>query len=359
MPALRDRKTVCGVSHAAAGLREVRARLCLHRFRRRPCGIHHHCARGHRRRMPAERRDKMPAAVLAACRIVAAADSGDHAVAAALDEGAADRAAISPQGRGRPADRSRAAMTVVSATPRSVAGLGIFTAMTLALLIGLGVWQLQRRVEKHALIAQLTERLAAAPAALPPLAQWSALTQAADDFRRVRFSATYEQRPDAMVYSAGSAIREDISGPGTWAFLPARLPTGETIVVNTGFVQNTMQNRVQQDRAVTRLVPGAPVTLTGYIRFPESPGALTPSENLDKRLWFTRDHLAIARSLGWGQVAPLYIDLESPAPESGIPKPGPLEVHLKDDHLQYAITWFGLAGAVVIAFGVWLRGQRS
>jgi cytochrome oxidase assembly protein ShyY1 len=249
-------------------------------------------------------------------------------------------------------------MTAISATQRRILGLGIFTLLTLALLIGLGVWQLQRRVEKHALIAALTERLAAAPEALPSPAQWNGLTPARDEFRRVRFSAAYEQRPDAMVYSSGSAIREDISGPGTWAFLPARLPTGGTIVINTGFVQNTMQDRAQQDRAVTRLVTGVPVTLTGYIRFPESAGALTPAENPDKRLWFTRDHVAMARALGWGEVAPFYIDLESPVPESGIPKPGPLEVHLKDDHLQYAITWFGLAGAVVIAFGVWLRGQR-
>jgi surfeit locus 1 family protein len=249
-------------------------------------------------------------------------------------------------------------MTVVSATPRSVAGLGIFTLLTLALLIGLGVWQLQRRVEKHALIAQLTERLAAAPAALPPLAQWSTLTPARDEFRRVGFSATYEPHPDAMVYSSGSAIRDDVSGPGTWAFLPARLPGGETVVINTGFVQNTMQDRGQQDRAVARLVTGAPVMLTGYIRFPESAGLLTPRENIVKRLWFTRDTHAIAHALGWGEVAPFYIDLETPMPESGIPKPGPLEVHLKDDHLQYAITWFGLAGAVLIAFGVWWRGQR-
>jgi cytochrome oxidase assembly protein ShyY1 len=85
---------------------------------------------------------------------------------------------------------------------------------------------------------------------------------------------------------------------------------------------------------------------------------LTPAENTAKRLWFTRDHLAMARALGWGEVAPFYIDLEQPVPVSGIPKPGPLEVHLKDDHLQYAITWFALAGAVVIAFGIWLRGQR-
>ena len=63
-----------------------------------------------------------------------------------------------------------------------------------------------------------------------------------------------------------------------------------------------------------------------------------------------RDHLAIASALGWGAVAPFYVDLEQPVPENGIPRPGPLDVHLKDDHLQYAITWFALAGAVLIAF---------
>ena len=70
----------------------------------------------------------------------------------------------------------------------------------------------------------------------------------------------------------------------------------------------------------------------------------------------------MARALGWGEggktIAPFYVDLESPVPESGIPKPGPLTVHLKDDHMQYAITWFGLAFAVMVAFGVWWRGQR-
>jgi cytochrome oxidase assembly protein ShyY1 len=224
------------------------------------------------------------------------------------------------------------------------------------------VWQLQRRVEKHALIAALTERLAAAPGALPSPAQWSALTPERDEFRRVSFVATYQSGSDAMVYSSGSAVREDVSGPGTWAFMPARLPGGETVVINAGFVQNTMQDRAQEDRAVAPLITRQPVTLTGYIRFPETAGALTPAENIAKRLWFTRDHLAMAHALGWGQgagpVAPFYIDLEQPVPSSSIPKPGPLEVHLKDDHMQYAITWFGLAGAVAIAFGVWLFGQR-
>ncbi len=253
-------------------------------------------------------------------------------------------------------------MMAMSGNRRNAAGFGAFTLLMVALFVGLGIWQLQRRIEKHALVAALTERLAAPPQALPPPSQWSTLKAATDEFRSVRFAATYQPLKDAMVYSSGSAVRGDISGPGTWAFLPALLADGNTVAVNAGFVENTMQDRGVEDRAVARLLTNEPVMLTGYIRFPEAAGVLTPKENAAKRLWFTRDHLAMARALGWGeggkQVAPFYIDLEQPVPASGVPKSGALEVHLKDDHMQYAITWFGLAIAVVMAFGVWLWGQR-
>jgi len=249
-------------------------------------------------------------------------------------------------------------MTALVAPRRGSLGLGIVTLVILAVLLSLGFWQLQRRTQKHLLIAALTERLAGQPQPLLAPALWPALTPEHDEFRRVTFVATYDARPDAMVYASGSAVRTDISGPVTWAFLPARLADGATVVINAGAVQNTMQDRAQQDRAVQRLVTGAPVTLTGYLRFPEAAGALTPNDDVAKRLWFTRDQRAMAQALNWGEVAPFYIDLESPVPPSGIPKPGPLEVRLKDDHMQYAVTWFGLAAAVLVAFGVWLRGQR-
>jgi cytochrome oxidase assembly protein ShyY1 len=246
----------------------------------------------------------------------------------------------------------------MTATKRPPLGFVIFNLVTVIALVSLGVWQLQRRVEKHALIAALTERLAAPPGALPDPSQWPTLTPQKDEFRRVQFTATYQARLDAMVYSSGSAIRPDISGPGTWAFIPAQLADGETVAVNAGFVPNMMQDRGAQDRAVAQLITGKPVALTGYIRFPETAGMLTPAHDPDKRLWFTRDQLAMAQALGWSNVAPFYIDLEAPVPASGVPKPGALEVHLRDDHMQYAITWFGLAAAVLIAFIVWLRAQR-
>lgn len=248
--------------------------------------------------------------------------------------------------------------TAQPARSRGVFGLAVIALIMVSVLASLGVWQLRRKDEKHALITALTERLAAAPVALPAAAQWPSLTPAHDEFRRVKFSATLQNKPDAMVYSSGSAVRDDVTGPGTWTFVPARLADGRSVVINAGFVQNTMQDRAQQDRAVRPLITGAPVELTGYLRFPESAGALTPHEDSSKRLWFTRDVPSMAQVLAWGEVAPFYIDLESPQPASGTPKPGPLQVRLKDDHLQYAITWFGLALVVAGAFVAWVIQRR-
>jgi cytochrome oxidase assembly protein ShyY1 len=247
-------------------------------------------------------------------------------------------------------------MSATAKRPRGVFGMTIIALVMVGVLASLGVWQLQRRDEKHALIAALTERLALAPVPLPT--DWTALSAARDEFRRVTFTATFESKPDVMVYTSGSAVREDVAGPGTWAFLPARLPDGRTLVVNAGFVPNTMQDRAQQDRAVAPLITGAPVVLTGYLRFPEKPGLFSAHEDRAKRLWFVRDHQAMSEANAWGATAPFYIDLEAPVPPSGVPKPGPLQVHLRDNHMQYAITWFGLALVVLIAFGFWLAGQR-
>ena len=231
---------------------------------------------------------------------------------------------------------------------RSRLGMGVFTLVAVGLLIALGVWQLQRRVEKHALIAALTERLSAAPVALPPPAQWSALKPDKDEFRRVTVTAAFPDAPEAKVYTSGSALRPDVKTLGTFVFAPAVLLEGATIVVDRGFVP---------DGASAADLPRKPATLTGYLRFPEKPGWITPAPDLNKRVWYARDHLDMAKDLSWGPVAPFYIDLESPAPASGLPRPGPLEVHLRDEHLQYAITWFGLASAVAIAFAIWFHGR--
>lgn len=242
--------------------------------------------------------------------------------------------------------------------PRGIFGMGVVTLIILAVLLSLGFWQLQRMDAKHALMAALDERLTLAPVGLPDQSQWASLNPADSEFRRVTFTATYSDKPDAMVYGAGSSVRKDVPGAATWAFMPATLASGATLVVNAGFINNTMMDRALQDRIIAQLRTGAPVTMIGYLRFPEDSGILTQSPDLKKRIWFHRDTPAMTKALNWGPIAPFYIDLESPVQPNGVPNAGPLQVKLKDNHLQYAITWFGLAITVVAGFGFWVRGRR-
>ena len=238
---------------------------------------------------------------------------------------------------------------IAAPQPRSIWGLALIALVMVSVLIGLGVWQLHRKDEKRALIDALTARLAAPPVPLPPKSKWAFLNSQDDEFTRVKFEATLDTRSQASVYSSGSALRTDISGLGTFVFAPARLIDGSSVVVDRGFVLDGAD--------IPKLMPQV-FEIIGYIRFSEKAGLFTPHEDAVKRLWFLRDHVAMARVNDWGEVAPFYIDVERQVPAVALPKAGPLQVHLKDDHLQYAITWFELAFAVAATFGFWIFGQR-
>ena len=101
------------------------------------------------------------------------------------------------------------------------------------------------------------------------------------------------------------------------------------------------------------------VDIVGALRWPEPRGTRSaPTDNPARRLWFVRDHLAIAEAKGWGAVAPFYIDQEAPPPPGGLPKAGPLRRSLPNNHLQYALTWFGLAGCAALRVRASGCGQR-
>jgi surfeit locus 1 family protein len=231
----------------------------------------------------------------------------------------------------------------------------IFTLIVVSILAGLGKWQIERKAWKEGLIATLTERLAAAPSDLPPPERWAELRAESDEYRRVRFAAELMTGEDALIFTSGSSFRPDVSGPGYWFFAPARLPGGGVIVIDRGFAPQGRQDEAARQPSA----PGAPVEMVGYLRWPEAPNWLTPAPEAAHNLWFLRDQRLIATAKNWGAVAPFYVDLESPKPAGGVPVPGPLMVSLPNDHLQYAITWFGLAAAVTIAFGFWLRGRLT
>jgi surfeit locus 1 family protein len=229
----------------------------------------------------------------------------------------------------------------------------ILTVALLAALLGLGNWQLDRKAWKEGLIDTLDRRLADAPAALPPAASWQQLTAAADEYRRVQFRATLVPHQEALVFTSGSTFRPDVEGPGYWVLAPARLADGGVVVVNRGFVPEGRQDAAAHDDGGT-----GPLDLVGVMRWPELPGWFTPQPDQARNIWFARDQLAIATADHWGEVAPFYVEQESPQPPGGLPQPGPLKVNLPDDHLQYAITWFGLAAVLAGTFAFWLRSRR-
>jgi surfeit locus 1 family protein len=230
----------------------------------------------------------------------------------------------------------------------------LFTLAGIALLIGLGAWQLERKAWKEALIDSITRRMSVAPEPLPSPERWSSLDAAHDEFTRVTFHAVFENDREALVFAGASAFRPDTSGTGYWVFTPARLEGGARVVVNRGFV--TEANKDPGTRAAGLV--HEPIDIVGVLRWPEHGGWFTPAGEPARNLWFARDQLAIAAAKGWGNVAPFYVEQEAPTPPGGLPQPGKLTVNLPNNHLQYAITWFALAIVLVGVFVAFVRARR-
>jgi len=249
-----------------------------------------------------------------------------------------------PSGRGRRDYSGRGGRTRL--------GLLLPTLVAFVILIGLGVWQIERKAWKEGLIADLTQRLAAPPQALPPPRDWPALDAARDEYRRVSFTAQFDNTNEALVFASASGFRPDVSdsGPGYWVFTPAQLADGSIDARKDPKTRNAGE------------VSG-PVALVGVMRWSDSRHWFTPSDDAAHNLWFTRDPAAIAAAKGLGKeagsVAPFYVEQESPAPPGGLPQPGKLVVSLPDNHLQYALTWFGLAAVLAGSFTAWAFAGRA
>jgi surfeit locus 1 family protein len=236
----------------------------------------------------------------------------------------------------------------MSDKPRGLFMPIVSTSIAFAILVGLGAWQLQRKHWKEGLVDSMTARFLAPPENLPEPAKWAAMTAENSEFLRVKIDADFLPTKDAFAYIAGSALRGDIKSPGYFVFHPAKLPDGRVVVVNRGYVPLDY---------VTQSPPGR-VELTGYLRWPEPKSSFVASSDDKGETWFVRDQRAMAAARGWGEVAPFYIDQEAPVPQGGLPRPAKLRVTLRNDHLGYALTWFGLAAVLAVVFAVWAFGRR-
>lgn len=251
-----------------------------------------------------------------------------------------------------------------AAPPRSTLLLGVLAGLALIVLCGLGTWQLQRLNEKSAFLSRLAAQAEAAPASLPPEARWPALELDSADLTRVRIEGEWLPEARATVrVTMGDAGGGRIAGGarpggapsggfGRYLIQALRLDTGGVVLVNRGFAPETQ---------VAALPPATGrAALTGILRKPEPANPFTPPANPATRDFFVRDPAAIAAALGLA-AAPFMVEAERAQGATG----APLGVDIREliarvpnNHLQYALTWFGLALTLAGVFVAYLRSQR-
>jgi surfeit locus 1 family protein len=221
-------------------------------------------------------------------------------------------------------------------------GLTIATVVAFAILIGLGVWQLQRLKWKEALLAGIARAEAAPAAPLEPALD--ALARGHDEeFVRVKVICPGLARARALeLYS----LREGQIGARLISACPVASNGYRAILVDRGFIPDTVTARPPSDAANLD-----PVEVTGVLRPGERGNFTTPPATAAK--WFLHDARKMGAALGAAQpVAPLFLMAEtSTNPDFKGLIPAPFPVDIPNRHLEYALTWFGLAGALAGVYG--------
>jgi surfeit locus 1 family protein len=214
------------------------------------------------------------------------------------------------------------------------------------LFAGLGLWQVERRAEKLALIAAVTDRLRRAPVPAPAPAQWSRISFESNAYRRLRIEGEFLHDRETPIQASTER------GPGYWVLTPLRTEAGWTVLVNRGFVPPEDRRRAARAGAE----PRGQVDITGLLRLSEPGGGFLHANDPASDRWYSRDLEAIGRARRLGALAPYYIDADAGAGRPGPPVGGLTNVTFANNQLQYALTWFALAG--LAAFGV-IRIRRN
>ena len=249
-------------------------------------------------------------------------------------------------------------MSAVRGAARGLLLPGLFATIGFAILIGLGFWQLERRIWKEELIAYVETRARAAAVPIPAEADWPSLNAARDEYRVVTASGSFRHDREALIHTVVSEPRGRFSGPGYWVFTPLELANGAIVIINRGFVPADRRSAASRRAGQVE----GPVTVTGLLRMPEIPNAFTPANDPARGEWYRRDPQAIAAAFGLRRAAPFIIDADATPNLGGLPVGGETRLSFPNNHLGYALTWFGLAAALAGVFGAFawqrLAGER-
>lgn len=228
---------------------------------------------------------------------------------------------------------------------RDLVAPGIASLIALAILLVLGIWQIERKTWKEELIARIVRQTRAEPVAPPAPDAWD---PARDEFRHVRVSGRFANDREALVHGLAAGETPGRALQGYYVITPLLRTDGGTVLINRGFVPTEL--KAQADRR-DGLIEG-PTTVTGILRASEPRAMFVPEADPARGEWFNRDVAGIAAARGITDTAPYLIEVDAVPGQTTWPRGGQLKVDLPNNHLQYAFTWFALAACLIGVFGV-------
>ena len=216
-------------------------------------------------------------------------------------------------------------------------GLGL---LLFAILIGLGTWQVQRLHWKEGLLQTIDQRTHSAPLPLGELESQFASTGDVD-YTPVTVTGTFLHQGERHFYATWEG------DAGFNVYTPLRLDDGRFVLVNRGFVPYDLKDPVKRPKGET----AGKVTVTGLARnpLPGKPSMMLPDNDVAKNIFYWKDRDAMAASAGLpagAGLVPFFIDADKSPNPGGLPVGGVTIIDLPNSHLQYAVTWYGLAAAL-------------
>ena len=219
----------------------------------------------------------------------------------------------------------------------------LFTVPSLIILVALGTWQLQRLEWKRDLIEKLQTRSVAAAVALPGAAD------SLPDYEFQRVGARGRYRHDKELFLVSRSLR---GNPGFHVLTPFELENGRgAVLVNRGWIP--FEKRAVDTRAEGQLAGVVP--LEGIVRLEKKPGMFVPDNDPAKNTWYAVDLDAMSNWAGLKLAPGYYVVAEKVEGPSDFPVGRQWRLDIRNDHLGYALTWYGLALALLVIYIVYHR----
>jgi surfeit locus 1 family protein len=237
---------------------------------------------------------------------------------------------------------------------KAVKGLmlpGALSLLALAVLISLGNWQMQRLAWKEDLIARASERAKLPPAHLPGPDRWSEAHWRQAEYRTFAAAGRFRHDYEVQVYTVLSDAKGTYSGAGYWVLTPLELADKSYVIVNRGFVPLDRKSpATRKDGQIE-----GETSVLGLLRAPEETNYFTPANDPAKGAWYSRKPEEIARAFNLKNVAPFLLDATVSFQAGQLPQPNETKLTFTNNHLGYALTWYGLACTLAGVFFVFAR----